>query len=334
MRRSGRYTHTMLDFTPDPIAFQIGPLPVYWYGIGYALGLAAVYLLLTWLAKRAGEDPELVGNGMIVVAVAALIGGRAYHVIDQWALYKDDLSSIVLPPYSGLGVYGGIVTGFIAVVAYTRYHGVPFWRWADIAAPGLFLMQGVARWGNFFNQELYGSPTDLPWGIVISCIHRIPAYPCSTFPFETTTFHPLFLYESFSGLLGVAALVALGFALRSRLRPGDLLMVFFVWYGVVRFALEGFRHDNWTFFSIPTAQIVSIAFIAVGLIVLIARHRPGRRLDPPATRWGIATWGALGEIPDEPWVPEETAVDDQSDSFEDLPEFEDLPADEEPRPTS
>jgi len=135
----------MLDFVPDPIAFQIGPFSVYWYGIGYALGLAAAYFVLTRLARRAGEEPDVVGNGMIIVAVAALIGGRLYHVIDQWDLYKDDLSKIVLPPYSGLGVYGGIVTGFIAVIVYARYKRVPLWRWADIIAPALFTMQAIAR---------------------------------------------------------------------------------------------------------------------------------------------------------------------------------------------
>ena len=142
----------MLDFTPDPIAFTIGPLPVYWYGIGYALGLAAAYLVMVRLARRAGEDDEILGNGMIVVAVAALIGGRLYHVIDQWALYKDDLIKIIQPPYSGLGVYGGIVTGTIAAFLYARYKKVPCLRWADIVAPGLFTMQAIARWGNFFNQ--------------------------------------------------------------------------------------------------------------------------------------------------------------------------------------
>src|SRR4249919_2007283 len=104
----------MLDLLPNPIAIQLGPLPVYWYGIGYALGLAVAYQILVRLARRAGEDADIVGNGMIIVAVAALIGGRAYHVIDQWVLYKDDPIKIILPPYSGLGVYGGIATGLIA----------------------------------------------------------------------------------------------------------------------------------------------------------------------------------------------------------------------------
>jgi phosphatidylglycerol---prolipoprotein diacylglyceryl transferase len=298
----------MLDFTPDPIAFQLGPLPVYWYGIGYALGLAAVYLLLTRLARRAGEDPDLVGNGMIIVAVAALIGGRLYHVIDQWALYQDDLLSIVLPPYTGLGAYGGLLTGTIAVFAYTRYKGVSFWRWVDIVAPGVFLMQAIARWGNFFNQELYGPPTTLPWGIPIECVHRISAYACSEFPFETTRFHPLFLYESLSGLLGMLFLLWVGSRFRARLRPGDIAMVFFIWYGLVRFVLETLRSDNWTFFGIPTAMLVSLAFAVVALLVLVWRHRPGHPGDDPPSHPERATWGAVGAgdwttAPiDEPWA--------------------------------
>ena len=284
----------MLDFTPNPIAIQLGPLPVYWYGIGYAVGLAVAYQVLVRLARRAGEDAVVVGNGMIVVAIAAVIGGRAYHVIDQWALYKDDLLKIVLPPYTGLGVYGGIALGLVALVLYVRRLNQSIWRWADIVAPSLFVMQAVARWGNFFNQELYGTPTTLPWGIPIECVHRIADYPCETFPFETTRFQPLFLYESLSGLLGAAFLIWLGFRFRNRLRVGDLALTFFIWYGVVRFGLETLRHDNWTFFGVPMAQIVSLLFIVPALAILIWRHRSGHPLDPPPSRPRVATWGAEG----------------------------------------
>ena len=90
----------MLDFTPNPIAIQLGPLPVYWYGIGYALGLAAAYLVMIWLARRAGEDADILGNGMIIVPVAALPGGRAYPVLRPWALYKAALTRASHPPSS------------------------------------------------------------------------------------------------------------------------------------------------------------------------------------------------------------------------------------------
>ena len=229
---------------------------------------------------------------------------------------------------------------------------MPFARWADIIAPALFVMQAIGRWGNYFNQELYGPPTTLPWGIPIDCAHRIEAYACAAFP-EATRFHHLFLYESLSGVLGAIFLIVLGFKLRARLRPGDLLLIFFIWYGVTRFLLEFMRSDNWTFFGVATAQIVSIAFIAAGVIGLFVRHRRGHEADPPATRGDVATWGALGETwmskpIDEPWAhagdlsggnadraPSDLGIGPPSDADYVAPDdpAED-PADPEARPTA
>jgi len=270
-------------------------------------------MVMVRLARRAGENADLLGNGMIIVALAALVGGRLYHVIDQWALYKDDPIKIILPPYSGLGVYGGIVFGTIAAFLYARSKRVPFLRWADIVAPGLFVMQAVARWGNFFNQELYGPPTKLPWGIPIDCAHRIAAYPCSQFPEATTFFHPLFLYESISGVLGALFLIWLGYHARRSLRPGDLLLVFFVWYGVVRFGLEALRADNWTFFGVPTAQLVSLLFVIPALGILAFRHQRGHPLDDPPTYPEVATWGAVGRPVEVEATSDEALSDDDAD---------------------
>ncbi len=207
-RDGGPRVHSaaMIDWTPSSIAIQIGPLPLYWYGIAYAVGLAAAYWVMVRQARRFGENAELLGNGLIIVGVAGLIGGRLYHVIDQWQLYANDPIRIILPPYSGLGVFGGFVTGAIAFLYLVRRYRVSVWRWADIVAPGLFVMQAVGRWGNFFNQELYGPPTSLPWGIAIDCAHRVAEYPCATYPLATTHFHPLFLYESLSAVLGAIVL--------------------------------------------------------------------------------------------------------------------------------
>jgi hypothetical protein len=140
-------------------------------------------------------------------------------------------------------------------------------------------MQAVARWGNFFNQELYGPPTNLPWGIAIQCSHRIVQYACPAGSDPNATlgehFQPLFLYESLSGLLGVLALMFLARRFGRRLRTGDLLAVFFIWYGVVRFALETLRADNWTFFGVPMAQIFSTIFIVLGIAILVIRRLRG-----------------------------------------------------------
>jgi phosphatidylglycerol:prolipoprotein diacylglycerol transferase len=269
--------------TPDPIAFQIGPVPVYWYGVCYAVGLAATYVVITREARRRGLDARRVDNGIIVVGVAALIGGRLYHVIDQWHLYADNLLKIVMPPYTGLGVYGGILTGAIAVIVLVRLWKQPFWRWADVIVPGVFVMQAIGRWGNFFNQELYGPPTDLPWGIAIDCAHRVIPYACSPEYPPTQGFQPLFLYESISGALGAVTLLWLARRHGARMRPGDLFLVWLIWYAVVRFALETLRTGNWTFFGIPTAMILSLAVIVGASAVLAWRHRPAAA---GAERWG------------------------------------------------
>jgi phosphatidylglycerol---prolipoprotein diacylglyceryl transferase len=285
------HSPTMIDWTPSSIAIQIGPLPVYWYGIAYAVGLAAAYAVMVRQAVRFGQDPSLVGNGLIIVAVAALIGGRLYHVIDQWVLYKDDLAKIILPPYSGLGVYGGLITGSIAFLFLVRRWKINVWTWADVVAPALFVMQAVGRWGNFFNQELYGPPTTLPWGIAIDCAHRVAPYLCPAGSDPAATFgqhfQPLFLYESLSGLVGAAVLIWLSRRRPRWLRTGDLLPIFFIWYAVVRFLLEDLRTGNWRLDGIPTAQIFSIVFVLGGVALLVIRHR----LVPPES----ATPGPEGD---------------------------------------
>ena len=284
----------MIDITPTPIALQLGPLPVYWYGICYAVGLLVAYQVMIREARRHGLDPELIINGLIIVAMAALIGGRLYHVIDQWALYKDDPLTILLPikraadgsymfaGFSGLGVYGGLLTGTITAALYVRWKHQSFWRWADVVAPGLFAMQAIGRLGNFFNQELYGPQTTLPWGIAIQCHYRVAEFACPPGSDPNATlgqhFQPLFLYESISAVVGLVVLLWFGRRLAQRLRPGDLLLVFFIWYSVTRFSLEFFRSGyNWTLAGIPTAQIVSSLTIVLAATILIVRHRrPGR----------------------------------------------------------
>ncbi len=269
----------MFDFTPPSIALQLGPIPVYWYGVCYAVGLVLVYTVIRSGVRARGLDESLFANGMIIVAVVALIGGRAYHVIDQWALYKDNLLKIVLPPYSGLGVYGGIFAGMVAVIVYARMRRQSFWAWADVIVPGLFAMEFVARWGNFFNQELYGPPTTAPWGIAIECGHRVAAYLC---PPDGSTplnahFKTLFLYESISGLVGMITLLCLSNRHASRLRTGEIALIFFIWYAIVRFMLEFLRVDNWTFFGVPTAQLISAGVVVLAVVLLVTRHR---RLPP------------------------------------------------------
>jgi phosphatidylglycerol:prolipoprotein diacylglycerol transferase len=301
----------MIDWTPDPIAISIGPVTIFWYGVMYALGLAASFFVIEREARRRGLDTGILVNGMIIVAVAALIGGRLYHVIDQWDRYKDDLAAIVLPPYSGLGVYGGIVTGFIAAYLYARWKRQPFLTWADCIAPGLLVMQAVARWGNFFNQELYGPPTNLPWGIAIECANRTPTWACP--PLGDTPvdahFHPLFLYESISGAIGAVVLLLIARRVRW-LRPGDVFLLFMVWYGATRFLLEPLRSNNWTFYDVPVASLISATFVLGALAILAWRHRPGASAGERAAR-EAAAGAAVDGSPADAATPLDGAVDDR-----------------------
>ena len=277
-----------ITFTPDPVAVRLGSIPIYWYGICYAIGLFLVYRVLSREARRRGFDARHVDNGIVIVAVAALIGGRLYHVIDQWQLYQNDPITAILPiarqpdgsyqfaGITGLGVYGGIATGTLAVLAYTRWQRLPFWRWADVIAPGAVRDAGGGALGELLQPGALRTADDPARGASRSTapIGRPPTRASSS-PLDTTAFHPLFLYESLSGVLGFVALMWLGRRFRHRLRPGDLLLIFFVWYAVVRFLLEFLRTDNWTLGGIPTAQIVSIVMVAAALVVAFIRHRPG-----------------------------------------------------------
>ena len=172
-------------------------------------------------------------------------------------------------------------------------------------------MQAIARWGNFFNQELYGTPTTLPWGIPIDCAHRIAALPVhAASPPETTRFHPLFLYESLSGAARRdRPRSGSGSTARKRLRPGDLLLLFFIWYGVVRFVARDFRARQLDVLRGPDrADRVAAVRRSRRCVILAWRHRPGHPLDDPPTHPEVATWGAIGR-------PVEPA--DVDDEFED-----------------
>jgi phosphatidylglycerol:prolipoprotein diacylglycerol transferase len=267
----------------------IGELAIPWYGVGYAIAIAVGVWLTAKLAQRRGLDVRHVGDALLWVLVGGVVGARLYHVIDQWALYKDDLAKIVLPPYSGLALYGGVLGGMVGAWLYTRRAREPFLRWVDTVIPALFFGQAIARWGNYFNQELYGPPTNLPWGIVIDCAHRqtspgLVPYPCELYPLGTG-FHPLFFYESALSFVGGVVALVLITRFAARLRDGDLLAFWLIWYGAVRTALETFRLSyDFTFFGLPVAMIIGLGAVAVGFGLLVVNHlRPAPAPPPPET---------------------------------------------------
>jgi phosphatidylglycerol:prolipoprotein diacylglycerol transferase len=297
----------MINITPNPIAFTIpqigpiGPIPIPWYGLGYAVSVSVALWLATRQARRRGLDSSLIGDGLIWVFLGGLVGARLYHVIDRWDLYQNDLPRIILPPYTGLAFYGGLIGGLIAMILYLRRRDQPFWRWADVAAPAALLGQAIGRWGNFANQELYGPPTNLPWGIAIDCAHRVPEWPCSTYPFETTGFHPLFFYESVLSLIGAGLLLWAARRFGGWLAVGDLALFYFMWYSAERFGLEFFRAGyNYIFFAIPVTQIFATVFFVGAAVIFVQRHRhnwPPKAIPLPPAEELAKLPGGIGAGP-------------------------------------
>ena len=268
--------------------FCIGPLPVRFYGVIIVLGALVGGFIAAREARRRGENPDLIWDALVYVVIAGIIGARLYHVLSTpagcaenvpmcgWPWYKDHPLDALLIWNGGLGIFGAVFAGGLVVLWYVRRHHLSLARYLDIAAPALLMGQAIGRWANFVNQELYGPPTDLPWGIPIDAAHRYAAYDPAIYPVDQTVFHPLFLYESVLNVIGFIVLVV-GARRWKWLKDGDLILIYMIWYGVVRALVESLRPDAWTVTQgLATAQLISLVLIVIGAGWLFIRHRPRR----------------------------------------------------------
>jgi len=250
-------------------SFNIGPLTLHWYGLFIALGIISAIIYAFLEARRRGENLDHVINMALIVVPMGIIGARLYHVIDEWSYYSQHLLEIF--GGRGLGIFGAVIGGAVGVLIYCAWKKLPPLRWMDIIVPGLILAQAIGRWGNYFNQELYGYPTTLPWAIHIDPPNRLPGYEAYAY------FHPLFLYESLWNLIGFAILVFINRKYGHKLLDGELTLGYVMYYSVGRFILEGLKIDVWTLAGIPTARwITAIAFV-VALFIIIYRRRKRKK---------------------------------------------------------
>jgi len=258
----------------DAYAIHIGPLAIHFY----ALFLLGGMLVAAWLtARRApqkGLDPEHVWNGLMWAIIPGLIGARIYHILTPQPssgltlqYYLQNPLQMLMIWNGGLGIYGGLVGGMIGLLYYLRHYKQPVLRWFDVIVPGAALGQAIGRWGNFVNQELYGAPTNLPWGIYIPPEKRLPGYT------QYSTFHPLFLYESLMNVAAFGFLLWVERRFRDQLRDGDLTLIYFMLYPLIRFTLDFVRLDSNGFGVITTAQLVSLVAFLIAAALLIIRHR-------------------------------------------------------------
>jgi phosphatidylglycerol---prolipoprotein diacylglyceryl transferase len=263
----------------DPIAIRIGDFTVHWYGIIIATAVLAAGLVGTMEARRRREDPDVGWSMLLPVLVLAVIGARVYHVIHEWGFYSQQPELIPQIWRGGLGIPGAVAGGVLAIWLYTRWAKLNTLRWLDIFASAMLLGQAIGRLGNFVNQELYGPPTTLPWGIPIDAEHRIGEWTnLAAFPEATTRFHPLFAYEALLSLVGLVFILWIGRRLAHRLYDGDILLIYLMWYSAVRVYLETFRVQNWVILGIPTATWLGVLTFVLAGAFLGLRHARG---------WGV-----------------------------------------------
>lgn len=289
----------------DPILIHItSDFGIHWYGVLIVSGILLGAVYGSWRARLDNENPDHIWNALVIAIALGMIGARLYHVFSEpeggmigWSYYRQHPIEILYIWKGGLGIYGAIIGGVLGVVIYAWHNNLQPLQWLDYGAPGLALGQALGRWGNFVNQELYGPPTNLPWGLIIDPEHRIAPYnDLSTYPPETL-FHPTFLYESLWSLLLFVALVLIARKLQDHLLEGDVLTGYLIGYPLGRFFIEYLRPDAWMIGPIAAAQLFAILFVVAGVAVLVVRHVRAQSRDP-ASAPGLAN--ATQEDPPDP----------------------------------
>ncbi|MEP6526161.1 MAG: prolipoprotein diacylglyceryl transferase [Nocardioidaceae bacterium] len=295
--------------SPSQGVWQLGPFPIRAYALCIILGVVAAVWIgdLRWRAR--GGQPGTVADVAVWAVPFGLVGGRLYHVITDWQLYFSDGAHPIRALYvweGGLGIWGAISLGALGAWIGCRRRGVPFLRYADAVAPGVAVAQAIGRWGNWFNQELFGKPTSLPWGLHIDPINRPLGFE------RFTTFQPTFLYESLWDL-GVAGLVIWADR-RFRLGHGRALALYVMAYTAGRAWIEYLRIDpvnhigplrlnDWT------ALVVFLA--ALLFFIYSARRHPGREeYSEPPYDGAHSTDDDLDE--DEPDDADDTVADEET----------------------
>jgi prolipoprotein diacylglyceryl transferase len=254
----------------DPFLINTDLFQVRWYGLLLALGV----LIAGWMTRREfrrrGLDPELVYSIAVWAVPSGLIGARLYHVATDWDAFSGHLSQVPAIWNGGLSIFGAVLGGMVGTWIGCRRTGVRFWVAADSVAPGLVLAQALGRWGNYFNQELYGKPTDQPWGLEID--NPPPGYH------HGQTFQPMFLFESITNLLILAVLLWFIRRYWNRVRAGTVFALYGMLYNAIRIPLEtmkidpadiifGQRINVWT-------SLVLCVISAVAFVLLFRRRRP------------------------------------------------------------
>lgn len=273
--------------SPGPVMFNLGPFSVRWYGFLIASAVLIGVTLSQYLAQRRDVNPELIGDLAIWLVLAAIPCARLYYVAFQWENYAANPISALAIWQGGIAIHGAILGGALASWIFGRIHRISFWQLADLVAPSLILGQAIGRWGNFFNSEAFGSPTNLPWKLYIPPMIQVNGdtiYPRPAEYANVDYFHPTFLYESIWNLAVFGLLMNLFFRdqkSKPPLKVGTLFLVYIVAYSAGRVWIEGLRTDSLMLGPLRIAQLVSLSCIILGSLALWWLYaKPNRSLAP------------------------------------------------------
>ncbi|SDH66015.1 prolipoprotein diacylglyceryl transferase [Alteribacillus bidgolensis] len=253
----------------DRIAFELGPLTVYWYGIIIGLGAFLGFIIANREALKRGMPKDTFADLLIFALPISIICARLYYVIFRWEYYSQNPGQILAIWEGGLAIHGGLIGAVLTTVIFARKKGMSFWKLLDIAAPSIILGQAIGRWGNFMNQEAHGGPVsrDFLEGL------QLPEFIINQMYIDGVYYHPTFLYES---LWNIAGFVILMFLRRVNLRRGELFLSYIIWYSIGRFFIEGMRTDSLMIGDmLRAAQVLSLLLIAGSIALWLYRRKTG-----------------------------------------------------------
>ncbi len=261
--------------SPGPIIFDFGFIALRWYGLLIASAVLIGINISQNLAKLRKVNPELLIDLIVWLVIGAIPCARIYYVLFQWQEYASHPEDIIAIWKGGIAIHGAIIGGTIATIIFARIKKVSVWQLIDLVVPSLILGQAIGRWGNFFNSEAFGKPTDVPWKLFIPPANRPLEY------INYDYFHPTFLYESVWNIGVFILLITLffwGLKRQNNFKVGTLTFVYLIAYSTGRFWIEALRTDSLMFGFLKIAQIVSLGAIAFGIFGLIWLYVLKRRL--------------------------------------------------------
>lgn len=265
----------------DPVAFNLGPLSVRWYGIIIAVGILLGYFVAQRALVKAGLHKDTLVDIIFYSVLFGFIAARIYFVIFQWPYYAENPSEIIKIWHGGIAIHGGLIGGFIAGVIVCKVKNLNPFQIGDIIAPSIILAQGIGRWGNFMNHEAHGGPVSRAF---LEQLH-LPNFIIENMYINGQYYHPTFLYESIWDVAGFIILVNI----RKHLKLGETFFLYLTWYSFGRFFIEGLRTDSLMLTSnIRVAQLVSILLILISISLIVYRRI---KYNPPLySKVGALPW--------------------------------------------